>query len=299
MLDHMIEMLNDPSMRHAAFAHAPIGLAFLLLPMSLLALAMNRRESPKRWPRVLLLLSCVMYAVAAFMTYRAGFEAKGVMGDIPEASTKLIHLHARAAQLLVLFGYGSVLLTGLTFVPKFAVRSSAVWLMFFLSMAISWQVGVVAHKGGKAVYKFGVGTPNPLTERQLALMADDGNLNSELDELARVGDQRVVHFQQRVYPLLNDRCFGCHKSEGRNPIKLASFYLMQTTYDEPTVVVGDPEASILYQVLTAPGKDRMPKKGPAFTPDEMQVIHQWIKDGAVWVVPSTAVEKTQEDGDEQ
>jgi WD40 repeat protein len=57
--------------------------------------------------------------------------------------------------------------------------------------------------------------------------------------------------------------------------------------DEPSVVAGEPEASLLYHLIIEPDEDnRMPQKDDPLSPGQVSLIEEWIVSGAAFDGPS-------------
>lgn len=89
------------------------------------------------------------------------------------------------------------------------------------------------------------------------------------------------------------RCLNCHDPAAETPIGVEIGGLVLVDWDSlieggvnsgaEIVVPGKPCESVLYQKLTAgpPFGSRMPFNGPPFlTDDELQLVHDWIAEGA-------------------
>ncbi len=98
-----------------------------------------------------------------------------------------------------------------------------------------------------------------------------------------------VDFGRQIRPLLADKCFKCH---GLNRDEDETEYQMDTKDglfakldDGPAIVPGQPEESLLYQRLVSSDEDeRMPPAdyNKKMKPAEVELIKQWIKQGAPW-----------------
>jgi uncharacterized membrane protein len=90
----------------------------------------------------------------------------------------------------------------------------------------------------------------------------------------------AVSFASDVMPILQNRCFSCHGGEQTKAgLSFASFdTLMAGSKDGPVVVAGDPGNSPLVQMIQS---GKMPKRGPKLTPDQLQLIIDWITQGAL------------------
>jgi uncharacterized membrane protein len=89
----------------------------------------------------------------------------------------------------------------------------------------------------------------------------------------------TVSFAKDILPLLQNRCVNCHGGERTSKgLSLNSFdAVMAGSENGPVVTAGDAANSSLVQMV-ASGK--MPKRGPQLTPAEVQLITDWINQGA-------------------
>jgi mono/diheme cytochrome c family protein len=95
-----------------------------------------------------------------------------------------------------------------------------------------------------------------------------------------------VDFVKQVKPILADRCVECHNSETLlGDLNLQTRALAFTKREAgPVIVPKNAEKSMLYLVLTLPAKDKkaMPATGHRIPKDEVNLIRQWITEGAQW-----------------
>ncbi len=95
-----------------------------------------------------------------------------------------------------------------------------------------------------------------------------------------------VDFVKQIKPILADRCVECHNSEtmlGDLNLQNRGLAFRQRKAG-PVIVPNEPEKSMFYLALTLPPKDKkaMPATGHRIPKDEVNVIRQWIKEGAEW-----------------
>lgn len=104
-------------------------------------------------------------------------------------------------------------------------------------------------------------TPIPATETQAAAAS-------------------TVSFAKDVMPILQNRCFNCHGGEQtKEGLSFLSYEtLMKGSLNGLVLVAGDAANSLLAQQLL---KGEMPKRGPKLTPDQVQIIIDWINAGAL------------------
>jgi uncharacterized membrane protein len=90
----------------------------------------------------------------------------------------------------------------------------------------------------------------------------------------------TVSFANDVLPILDSRCKNCHggreTEEGLNMTTYA--LLMAGSENGPVVVPGDADNSLLAEQVVS---QEMPKRGPKLTPPQVQLIVDWINQGAL------------------
>jgi hypothetical protein len=83
-----------------------------------------------------------------------------------------------------------------------------------------------------------------------------------------------------VQPILERRCIKCHggdfPSEGLNIESYES--LMAGSQNGQVVVAGDSSNSLLFEKIES---GEMPKRGSDLTSEQIQLIQQWINEGAL------------------
>jgi hypothetical protein len=94
-----------------------------------------------------------------------------------------------------------------------------------------------------------------------------------------------VDFRRDVVPILESRCFGCHRGADATAsyrLDLRAELLGETT-GRPLVKIGKSADSRLIQAVTGktPGK-LMPRKGKPLTEDEIETLRRWIDQGLAW-----------------
>jgi mono/diheme cytochrome c family protein len=96
----------------------------------------------------------------------------------------------------------------------------------------------------------------------------------------------VPSFSRTIAPILSDHCITCHGAErSRGGYRLDTYSnLMQGgDSDKRPITPGTPEASHLFELITAPDPDaRMPQKGAALDGEDIDQIRRWILSGAVF-----------------
>ena len=91
----------------------------------------------------------------------------------------------------------------------------------------------------------------------------------------------TISFTNDVNQILQSRCVICHggsrgTEEGLNLTSYES--LIAGSDNGPVIIPGDAEASLLVELIT---KQEMPKRGPKLTPPQIQLITDWVTQGAL------------------
>ncbi len=92
----------------------------------------------------------------------------------------------------------------------------------------------------------------------------------------------VEQFENRVRPLLADKCWGCHASDKQEAsLRLDSRAAMLTGGDSgPAIVPGDPEHSPMIIAVRYHDEPKMPPDG-RLNGDQIATLTAWIREGAV------------------
>jgi mono/diheme cytochrome c family protein/cytochrome c553 len=94
-----------------------------------------------------------------------------------------------------------------------------------------------------------------------------------------------VDFDRDIWPILESRCVACHgPKQQKSSLRLDSRGKLLTGGDTgPAIVPGDAAGSLLIELVTAaPDEGRMPPKGDALTPGQVDLLKRWIQEGASW-----------------
>jgi|GEM_PF-287420 len=147
---------------------------------------------------------------------------------------------------------------------------------YFVSFAI---VAVLGFLGGVILYGF-EGTPEPKLET---------SSNAKVSEVIQVATPAPVHtdmpvsgvsFADDIAPILKARCINCHGGQKTEEgLDLTSYGLLMTGSKNGAVVIpGDATRSLLGKALI---EREMPKRGPKLSPEQAQLIIDWINQGAL------------------
>src|SRR5262245_25522242 len=112
-----------------------------------------------------------------------------------------------------------------------------------------------------------------------------------------VGAADKVDFAKDIQPIFQQNCIKCHgpekqKGKYRLDSKATAF---KDTDNGPTITAGDPAKSDLYRRITLPKghDDIMPNEGEPLTKAQIELIRDWISQGAVWSAGSIASKSTE------
>lgn len=90
----------------------------------------------------------------------------------------------------------------------------------------------------------------------------------------------TISFVNDVMPILRSRCWNCHggdkTEEGLNLTTVAT--IMAGSENGAVVIPGDADNSLLAEQIVS---QEMPKRGPKLTPPQIQIILDWINQGAL------------------
>jgi len=89
-----------------------------------------------------------------------------------------------------------------------------------------------------------------------------------------------VSFSKDVLPIFQSRCSSCHSGEqARKGLSLMSYEsIMAGSTGGAVIIPGDANGSLLVQLVSG---GQMPKQGPKLTPEQIQIIIDWIMAGAL------------------
>jgi len=100
------------------------------------------------------------------------------------------------------------------------------------------------------------------------------------------------HFREKVAPVLERHCVGCHQGEKpKGGLSLATAEGLARGGETGQVIVpGKPGDSLLVEMISGE-KPAMPKQGRPLSKENVAAIRQWIADGAEWPGETTLHDK--------
>ncbi len=90
-----------------------------------------------------------------------------------------------------------------------------------------------------------------------------------------------IDFARDVAPILERYCVRCHSQQGAKGDVALDARQAVLESDLELVVPGKPEESYLLEVI-APPEPAMPEEGPKLNAQQVELLRQWIKQGAPW-----------------
>ena len=90
----------------------------------------------------------------------------------------------------------------------------------------------------------------------------------------------TVSFASDIQPLLKSRCGSCHGgSKTEEGLNLLSYETIIKGSDSgPVIIAGAADKSLLVDLVST---QEMPKRGPKLTPPQIQLIVDWVNEGAL------------------
>lgn len=102
---------------------------------------------------------------------------------------------------------------------------------------------------------------------------------------AGCGEKRI-EFSAQVKPILNKHCISCHggvKRNGNFSVLFRHEALDTTESGKRGIVPGDPDHSELMRRITSSDPEvRMPYKEEPLSPEQVEILREWIRQGAPW-----------------
>ncbi|MSO50450.1 MAG: DUF1549 domain-containing protein [Acidobacteria bacterium] len=110
------------------------------------------------------------------------------------------------------------------------------------------------------------------------------SVRADVQQIAAAA-QAPEFFEARVRPILAANCYECHAETAKGDLRMDSLEaLLKGGESGPALVPGDPDKSLMIQAVrqSDPTAPRMPKDKSKLKPDEIEVLVEWVRAGAVW-----------------
>lgn len=292
MLEYL-EVLKNPPMLHAIVVHTPIALATLGVPLAILAVLI------RRW-RALHWFALVVYAIAAAGAYGAMVTGEAAMGVAPNTLSAeawaQIDAHEELGEIAWIAVLITLVLLAIMLVNHDRLRKITGVLVIIASVATAGIISVTAHRGGMLVYEYGVGTN--LVMQPVVAPAPEGGSTAELPEPVETEAPNTaalppqaetlpvamdIDFARDIEPVFAQYCYDCHEDilpDGELDMTNWQNLLAGGEKGGPAVVPGDPSASAIVKYMEGTLQPRMPHKKDALDGDTIQLIRDWIAQGA-------------------
>jgi len=90
----------------------------------------------------------------------------------------------------------------------------------------------------------------------------------------------TVSFTNDVLPIIQSRCVGCHGGDRTEEGLVLKTHadIMAGSDNGPVITPSDPDNSLLVELVST---QKMPKRGPKLTPPQVQLIIDWVNQGAL------------------
>jgi hypothetical protein len=97
------------------------------------------------------------------------------------------------------------------------------------------------------------------------------------------------YFEARVRPILAANCYECHAEKASGGLRVDSREALLKGGDSgPAIEPGDPDKSLLIQaVKRLPDAPQMPSGRPKLKADDIEVLVEWVRAGALWPASSS------------
>ncbi len=103
------------------------------------------------------------------------------------------------------------------------------------------------------------------------------------------GDRAAAEsFHNKVMPILRDNCLRCHGEKVKGGLRLNTLAAATQGGDsgQSAILPGNPQESYILERMRATAEtERMPPGGAPLRPEQIAIIENWIKDGAIWSDP--------------
>ena len=123
--------------------------------------------------------------------------------------------------------------------------------------------------------------PPPATDTAVATdTAQPTDIPTEEPTSETVPPSTGVSFANDILPILQSRCLNCHGGDRlEEGLSLKTYDDLMSGSDNGLVVTaGNADNSLLIELIST---QKMPKRGPKLTPDQIRIIIDWVNEGAL------------------
>lgn len=267
---------------HPVLVHFPIALVALAAGAEVLNAVAGRRggagrglgmmmRGPSALARGCLVVGAPAAGITAWSGWLNALHEHGGGGPLEIEGHRWVGIAAAAVALMAM---ASVL------AASWRVTETGMRVYRALVVLAAMLMGVAGHMGGSLVY----GGDYLLSPLRAALGWERAETPTR--EAAAPEDAGPpVDFAAEVWPILESTCIDCHGDvRKRGQLRLDSLAAaLKGGKTGPGVVKGDPEAShVIRRVKGLDGKAIMPEDADPLTPEQIDVLERWVRQGAVW-----------------
>lgn len=249
---------------HPLLVHLPIGTLFFVFVLSLLS--SEKRE--------LLKLSFSYGILASAISALAACVAGYLLAQSGEYDADLVMKHQWTGIATCILCFAAYFITH--------YRRLLIWITCG-TMAVAGHLGgTITHGEG---YLF---SSNSVTHKEKEIIAERALPKSEKKQATADSSTQpteIFLYRDQISPILQSKCYACHSDlKMKGGLRLDSEkFILKGGKNGAILTKGNPEQSPLYAHLILPIEDdlHMPPKGKRQpTIQEIQLIHNWIKNGS-------------------
>ena len=274
--------LDDPHMLHAAVVHLPAALAVFGIPIVLAALVLNTRSV---YARAMGVACYLLLAVTAYIAVQTGETASEQLPNtLPAELWEGVTRHEELAEKVAWFALVTAGLMALSFLRNRVAGLSALGLAVVSGLATLVWVVQTGHQGGSLVYRDGIGAPALVIETRRTDGASE--VAPEVLTAAAVLEEPLptpIRYSDHVEPIFRDYCVACHNTkdaEGGLDLTDSSQIAIGGEKQGPAALPGFPQSSPIIGFVKGALNPRMPKDELPLGDREIQILEQWIREGA-------------------
>lgn len=268
---------------HPVLVHFPIALVAVAAGAEVLSAVAGRRGGAgrglgmmMRGPSVLARGCLVVGAPAAGITAWSGWlnalHEHGGGGPLEIEGHRWVGIAATAVALTAMVA---------ALAASWRVTEGGMRVYRALVVLAAMLMGVTGHMGGSLVY----GGEYLLSPLRAALGWDRMDAPARVAPVVPEDAGPPVDFAAEVWPILESACIDCHGDvRKRGQLRLDSLAAaLKGGKSGPGVVKGDPGAShVIRRVKGLDGKAVMPEDADPLTPEQIEVLERWVRQGAAW-----------------
>ncbi|MCC6950031.1 MAG: DUF1501 domain-containing protein [Phycisphaerales bacterium] len=268
---------------HPVLVHFPLALVALAAGAEVLSAVAGRRggvgrglgmmmRGPSALARGCLVVGAPAAGVTAWSGWLNAMHEHGGGGPLEIEGHRWVGIAAAAVALMAM---ASVL------AASWRVTETGMRVYRALVVLAAMLMGVAGHMGGSLVY----GGDYLFSPLRRALGWERAETHAGTTPVAPEDAGPPVDFAAEVWPILESTCIDCHGDvRKRGQLRLDSLAAaLKGGKTGPGVVKGDPGAShVIRRVKGLDGKVIMPEDADPLTPEQIEVLERWVRQGAVW-----------------